>query len=291
MRKPPLVIAAVLLLLLIFWAGLAANFPGEALSRVVSAKLNRLPNFAVRLSPASLGLISIKVDELTVNLTAAGQSTPVLTLKNVRIPFGWALFSGLPVEAEIGEQGEFDLFVPWEQGEMTISGTELRMEEIPGFRALASARVRGGLNFSGKFQLAPGAQKGRSAGQLPQGTFTARAGAVELSNMGIMGTTLPITRLESAQLAVKTGKRIEVEQLTLRGDVQGGLKGYIQPRLSSFTNSPMQLKLTMSFRQSWLQKLGPMRPIVEGFLKNGRLEAVLRGSLGRPAFRRVGGAG
>lgn len=282
MRKSALIIASALLLILIFWGGFAANFPGEALSRLIAARLNRLPNIEARLSPASLGLISIGVDDLSLNLTRPGQS--LLVLKNVRIPFSWALFSGLPVEARIGSEGELDAFIPWEEGELTVKGTALRIEDIPGFTALAPAKLRGGVSFSGKFQLTP-KSRGRSADALPEGKLTARAEAVELANMAVLGAALPVTRLESVDFSVKTGKRIEVEQITLKGDVQGGVTGFIQPRLASLGRSPMQLNVAVSFNQAWMGKLGSMRPLVEGFLKNGRLEAVLRGSLGSPSFK------
>ena len=288
MKKPALVAAAALLLLLIFWAGFALNFPGEALSRVMAARLNRIPNIEVRLSPATLGMFSLRVDEFRLSLANPGQSLPMLVLKEVRIPFTWALFSGLPVAAGIGKEGRFALFIPWGEGEMTISGTSLRMEDIHGFKALAPASLRGGLSFSGKFRLAPQAQS-RRAVKLPEGELTAKAEAVELANLGVMGAVLPVTRLESAELKLKTGKRIDVENFTLRGDVQGGIKGFIQPRLASIGNSPMRLRVTVSFKQTWLRKLGSMRPLVESFLNNGRLEAVVRGSLGKPEFKRERG--
>lgn len=286
MRKPAIVSAAVLLLVLIFWIGIAVNFPGEALSRVVVARLNRLPNIEARLSPASLGLISINMEELRIDLAQPGQT--LIVLENVRIPFSWGLFSGLSVEAQIGKDGRLKLFIPWEEGELTINATALRLEEIPGFAALKPVTLRGGLEFSGKFQMKQNAAAGRG-GQLPQGEFSARAQAVELARITVMGANLPPTRLESAVLKVKTGKRINVESFNIRGDVQGGLKGFIQPRSGAFAKSPIQLSVTVSFKDSWLRKLGAMRPLVEGFLKNGRLEANLRGSVGKPVFKLVRG--
>lgn len=282
MRKSAIIIASALLLLLIFWGGFAANFPGEALSRLIEARLNRLPNIEARLSPASLGLISIGVDDFSLNLIQPGR--PLLVLKDLRIPFSWALFSGLPVEARLGSDGELDAFIPWEEGEMTVNGKALRLEDIPGFKALAPATLRGAVAFSGKFQLTPNS-RGRAANALPEGKLTARAEAVELANLAVLGAVLPVTRLESVDISVKTGKRIEVERITLKGDVQGSVKGFIQPRMASPGRSPMQLNVAVSFNQAWMGRLGPMRPLVEGFLKNGRLEAVLRGTLGSPSFK------
>ena len=281
MRNSAIISAAILLLILIFWAGFAANFPGEALSRVVAARLNRLPNIEARLSPASLGLMSISMDELGINLAQQGQK--LIVLEDVRIPFTWSLFSGLPVEAGIGEAGGLELFIPWEEGELTVNGTELRIEDIPGVAAMKPATLSGNFAFSGKFQITGKSASGRGGG-LPEGELTARAQKLQLARFAVMGTTLPPARLESAELTVKTGKRINVEKLALRGDVQGGLEGYILPRPSAFAASPIQLKVTVSFKESWLQKLGALRPLVDGFLKNGRLEADLRGSVGKPSF-------
>ena len=281
MNKPLAILAAALALLLIFWAGFVINFPGEALSRVIADRLNRIPNVDVQISPASLGLASVQMEEFRLDVVARGQPQPVLMLKGVRIPFSWALFSGLPVRAGIGQEGQFDLFMPWDEGEMTINGTQLRMEDIPGFSAWAPARLKGGLSFSGQFQIGPETRQGGSK-TLPKGVFTAKAEAVRLENLGVMGTTLPLTRFDRAELVLKTGSRIEVEKFALQGDVQGGVTGFIQPRLTQFSSSPMQLKVAVSFKQAWMQKLGVLQPLVAGFLKNGRLEASLRGSVGKP---------
>jgi hypothetical protein len=172
---------------------------------------------------------------------------------------------------------------------LRVGGSGLRLEEIPALTRISPARLRGGVSFSGQMQLSNGVRQGRLT-QLPPGSLSARADGVELSNMEIIGARLPVTRLESIQMDLKIGKRLVVEQFAFQGDLQGKVSGFVQPRLKAIKSSPLQLNLAISFRKQWLDKLGPMRQIVTSFLKNGRLEGVVRGTLANPSLRPAGRA-
>ena len=100
----------------------------------------------------------------------------------------------------------------------------------------------------------------------------------------------PRLRLDSAELRPTSPNRNEVQPLDFRGDVQGEITGFIQPRISNPSSSALRLKLAASFRPAWLQRLGSMRVAAESFLNNGRLEGTLSGTLGRPRLQRAGGA-
>ena len=81
MNRSLTITASVLALLLIFWAGLVIHFPGKTLSRLIAGHLNRIPNIEAQLSPASLGLLGIKIEEFKLDMAIAGQLQPVLVLK------------------------------------------------------------------------------------------------------------------------------------------------------------------------------------------------------------------
>lgn len=289
MKRTALVSAAVGLFLLVFWVGFVLNFPGAALSRAIEYRINTVPSLQVRLSPAALGWAGLEIDSFRLSVAQPGLPQPLIVLQNVRIPIAWALLSGLPVRARLGKEGQLDLFIPWEEGELRVAGAGLRLEEIPALARMGPVRLRGGVSFSGRMQLSNGMRRGRLT-QLPPGSLSGRADGVELSNMEIAGARLPVTRLESVRMDLKFGKRLEVEQIVFQGDLQGKVSGFIQPRLTAIKSSPLQLKLAISFRKEWLDKLGPMRQIVTSFLKNGRLEGVVRGSLANPSLRPAGSA-
>ncbi len=289
MKKTALVSAAVVLFLLVFWGGFVLNFPGAALSRAIENRINTLPNIQVRLSPAVLGWVGLEIDSFQLSVAQPGLPQPLIVLQDVRIPFAWALLSGLPVRARLGKEGQLELFIPWEEGELRVGGSGLRLEEIPALTRMSPVRLRGGVSFSGQMQLSNGIRQGRLT-HLPPGSLSARADGVELSNMEIIGSRLPVTRLESIQMDIRIGKRLEVEQIAFQGDLQGKVSGFVQPRLTAIKSSPLRLNLALSFRKEWLDKLGPMRQIVTSFLKNGRLEGVVRGSLANPSLRPAGRA-
>lgn len=289
MKKTALVAAALVMFLLVFWVGFVLNFPGAALSRAIESRINAVPNLQVRLSPAALGWTGLEIASFQLSVVQPGLPQPLIVLQDVRIPIAWGLLSGLPVRARLGKEGQLDLFIPWEEGELRVGGSGLRLEEIPALTRISPARLRGGVSFSGQMQLSNGVRQGRLT-QLPPGSLSARADGVELSNMEIIGARLPVTRLESIQMDLKIGKRLVVEQFAFQGDLQGKVSGFVQPRLKAIKSSPLQLNLAISFRKQWLDKLGPMRQIVTSFLKNGRLEGVVRGTLANPSLRPAGRA-
>ncbi len=287
MRWIGLTFLGAALFLLVFWLGLAAHFPGEAFSRLIASRINRNPNLNAVLSPASLGLASLRIGRLSLEAPYADLPKPLFTLREVKISLTWRLAEGLPVTGMIGKSGRLDLFYPWNGGELSVSGSDLRLEEITALAALRPLRLRGGVSFTGSWRIPPSAP-GRRSPRIPEGRITGKGEGLVLDNLEVMGARLPRMRLDSVELRLKSGNRIEVERLDFRGDVQGTVTGFIQPRISNPKASALRLKLAVLFRPAWLQRLGAMRVAAESFLKNGRLEGVLSGTLGRPRLQPTG---
>ncbi len=278
--------AGIVLFLLIFWLGLMANFPGEALSRLIEAKAAQTPAIKLSLSPAEMNFFGVSLPSCKVEWRRPNSPVMLLSLKEVYIPISWRLFSGLPMEVAMGEEGLLNLFLAWEGGEVEIEGSGIRLEDIPAWNALAPLRVKGGLEFAGNMKFQPPA-KGKFTSGVPSGEINGKAVNLEISNLVVLGNKLPAARLESLDLKVKSGKRIVVERFNFRGDMQGNLTGTIIPRGGRWENSSLQLKIKSSIRQSWLQGLGALQPLVESFLNQGRLDGSLTGTIARPKWRKT----
>ncbi|MCZ6474253.1 MAG: type II secretion system protein GspN [SAR324 cluster bacterium] len=289
MRKLALFLLGVLLFLLVFWLGFMANFPGKALSLLIASRVNKLPGIGVTLAPAELTWTSLTIPRLSLEAHAARLPKPLLTLTDVTIPIGWKLLDGLPAQGTLGKQGRLEVYVPWNGKELSVRALQLRLEEIPALAALQPVKLRGGISFSGSLRF-PERGRGGASTRLPEGTITGQGEALQVDNLEIMGAKLPPTRLERVDLRLKSGRRLEVERLEFQGDVQGKITGAVTPRLANPDSSGLQLRIAVSFRKSWLEQLGAMRPVVEAFLRNGRLEAALSGTVGRPRFNIQGGA-
>ena len=129
------------------------------------------------------------------------------------------------------------------------------MEDIPGFSALTTANLKGDFSFSGEFFITPNTGGGKLK-TFPKGKFILNAEAVQLKKMKVLGTALPLTRLNSIEVAIKTGKQIKLEKVNIRGDVQGGVTGFIRlldyPSFSvPRSSSKCRFHLTGSVEEPW----------------------------------------
>lgn len=284
MRTIAWVLLGAFFILLVFWVGLMINFPGAALSRLVETRISGgVPSLRAALSPASLGWSGIHFQTLRLSYQQQGEAAPLITLNDVSISLSWRLWSGLPVTGSLGEHGRFEVFVPWEAGgTFSISGAELPLERIPAIAVFTPVQVRGRLTFTGNAEW-PGLDgKLRS---FPAGTLIAKGEQLELLPFEVFGAKLPSVRLESMDIHITTGKQITFERFEFKGDLQGKITGTLRPRLPNFGRTNLQLRLAAAVRPEWLNRLGALQPLAQGFLKNGRFEGQLRGTIAKPSFR------
>ncbi len=284
LRVPPVLLGG-LLFLAFFWLGLQLNFPGAALSRLVSARLSRLPGVGVELSPVRLSWRGLGADSLLVRDAADGRT--LLSLRNLWVPLSWRLVRGVPLEAELGKSGRLALTWAW-GGEVTLQSLDARLEDLPlpvspPSSAVLPFSARGAVHLEGRL----GAPTSGPLAALPEGELRGRGENLEIGPMQAQGMNLPPVRLDVVDLSLRLGPTVQVERLTFQGDLQGSLAGSILPVLGKPQESRLNLTLSTEFRQSWINQLGDLRSAAQGLLQGGRLEATVGGTLGAPAILRA----
>ncbi len=289
LRVPPYLLGA-LLFLAFLWLGLQVNFPGAALSRLVSARLSRLPGISVELSPARLSWRGLGADSLQMRDAADGRA--MLNLRNLSVPLSWRLVHGVPLEAELGKSGRLALTWAW-GGEMTLQRLDARLEDLPlnlGTPPVSGPSssappfsVRGEVHLEGRL----GAPVPGPLAALPEGELRGKGENVEVGALQALGMNLPPVRLDAVELSLRLGPTVQVERLTFQGDLQGSLAGSVYPVLGKPAESRLNLTLSTEFRQSWINQLGELRSAAQGLLQGGRLEATVGGTLGAPAIVRA----
>ena len=287
MKKLGLGLLVSALCILVFWWGLLVNFPGEALSRMISAQIERSPVISAKIQPAELRWNRIEFPEISFLWRGVGSSVPLVSLKDLSIPLSWGLLNGVRAAAALGREGRLEIFLPWGEAELTVSGSGLRMEEIPAFRLFRPIQVGGKFAFEGAWKK----PNFRAKLHIPEGVLTGTGENLSVENIEWFGFKFPATRLESVELRIKTGDRIEVEKGTFRGDIQGSIGGFISPQIGAPRRSVLRLEMTAAFRQDWLRQLGNLRQLLEERINAGRLQVSIQGTLERPVFRTAAGGG
>lgn len=277
MRTALWILAGLAWFVVIFWAGFVSHFPGAALSRYLESLANRDPRVSVRIAPAVLGWGGLSIPQIRVDGTITDQPAFLLSLNDTEIPLSWSLWDGASLSAGLGGSGRVELFWPWEPGEMRFSGRDIRLEQVPALSQLPVQRVQGRADFEGTAVLRPDAA--------PQGKVRVRVQGLEVDGVAVLGQTIPTTRFEDVQLQGALGPSLRLESLTLRGDLEGSLSGTLSPQWARPEYSPMDLQIDLTFRPEWIQQLGPLAPVAEQMLDQGKLAGTLRGTPTRPIFR------
>lgn len=283
MKKTAFFFGGLILFAAVFWIGLVVNFPGEAMSRLIESRVNSGSGINIAVNPARLTLGGLALDDVRVGWHRGENSLPLVALREVLLPFTPQLLKGLKLEISVAEKGTAGLFFPWGERGFSLEAAELRLEDFRGWSELGPMRMRGLVALEGNFTL-PKPSRRRAAPLVPVGTLSVAATNVEISGLEILGGKFPATRFEEVSLKLRSEKRIQVEEASFRGDLQGTVTGSITPRGADGLRSILQLRVAAAVRQSWLQKLGAMRPIVEAFVKNGRLAGNLAGTVGAPRW-------
>ncbi|MBI4082899.1 MAG: type II secretion system protein GspN [Candidatus Lambdaproteobacteria bacterium] len=277
MRTLLWILAALFLFAVSFWAGLVSHFPGAALSRYLEGVANRDPRLSVRIAPAELGWTRLLISQIRVDGNLTGQPTFLLALNDTEIPLSWGLLGGLSLRTGLGGSGVVELYWPWKRGEASFSARDLKLEGIPALAQLPAQRIQGRVELSGTARVRPG--------QMPEGRVRGRIQGLEIGGMQVLGQTVEATRLESVEIQAAFGAQLRVESLSAQGDIQGSLSGTVAPNPARPELSALDLQIDVGLRPEWVQQLGPLAPVAESLLDNGRLAGVLRGTPARPLFR------
>ena len=281
MNRYAVTAGGVVLFFLAFWLGLKLNFPGEAVTRFVKSRTSQLREVDIRLSPAALGFTGIYFDFVEIRSADATDTPPLLKLNEVKIPFSWRLPMGLVIAGKLGEEGRLSIFIPWWAGGTAEILGFIDIQEISIPPELGPLKLAGSLELTGKFEMK---QPLGVLTEVPDGTIAGTAKGLQVRGVSYSGIELPITNVESATWTMKSGKVVNLEQLVFNGDVQGSIKGLMTPNMKAPLLSSLRLEGQVTPSKVWLEKLGNLRPIVESFVKQGRVAFILEGSLARLRF-------
>ncbi len=282
MRRLGIIVLTMVVLLAGFWVGLMLNFPGETVSEYLESRVNRSQGFLVELAPARMHWNRVRIATARVRRRDNLEARPLVVLNDFTVPVTWRLVSGLPLSAAVGRQGRVEAFLPWSVGgEAWLEGS-LRLEEVPVPEVFEPIAVKGRVNVNGRFQMDEQAQAGA---RLPEGRLEAQGSNLNVSGVHFGAQRLPAADFSRATLVLRTGREVTVEQGEFQGDIQGTLSGSITPELAHPRRTALALRITASFRPAWLEGLGTLRPVLEGFLKQGRLLVAMEGSVAQPRLR------
>lgn len=286
MRRLGMVMLGVVVVLGGLWLGLMSHFPGDSVSRYVSSRVNGAMGFDLELTPAALHWNRLQVDRAELRRKDMPSQPPLFILTDFVIPLTWKLIRGLPAQAVIGQEGRVEAFLPWAEGNEAWLEGDVLLEEVPLPAVLAPLRLQGRVRIAGRFTMDAQARGGR---QLPQGNLEGSLSELVVDGVKYGEIELPTTRLEGVKLMVISGRSVELKKLEFKGDMQGEAKGTLIPNLKTPRNSQLNIRIDAAFRNSWLDKLGNLRPVVEGFLERGRLSVNLNGTVARPRLRPIKG--
>ena len=264
--------------LVAFWIGFVNHFPGAALSRYLERNLNRDPRYFASIAPAELKWNRLVIPQIRIDGGPGGTPKFLVAFNDTEIPLSFNMLSGATARTTVGGFGSLELFWPWEPGVVRVSAREIRLEAIPALAQLPVKRINGRLEFDGEFTPTDGG--------LPQGRLRGRLIGVEIGEFAILGLNIGRTRLDEVRFQLSLGRVIQVETFTLQGDVQGQITGSITPRVNRPQASLVNLQVDLAIAPQWIEQLETLGPIVESFLDEGRLRGNLRGTVGKPTFRK-----
>lgn len=286
MKRLGIVLLVLIVLLAAFWVGLMVNFPGASVSHYVERQVNRHEGFNLSLTPAELRWNRLYVARAELRRRDNPAAPPLITVRDFSIPVTWRLFQGLPAYGEIGRGGHVQAFLPWAVGgRASLDGT-VDVGTVPLPPVLRPLAVAGQVHVQGQFTMDAKAQAGQ---ELPSGDLSLTARNVSVTGVRVAGITLPATRLEAVDANLDVGKRVVLRHVEFRGDLQGTAQGSLSPNLRNPRNTPLALRITLAFRDTWLAQLGTLRPILQGFMNRGRVTVSLSGTVGRPVLAPVQG--
>jgi len=260
--------------------GMAASFPGEALSRYISQQVERAAGMPVRLSPLHLGVTGLSAEALDI---LPPDSSPVF-VREVHFPWTWRWISEIPLSAKIGDNGKIDVAWGW-SGNLAVTLKDLALQDLPLPMLPPDTRLKGTVNAA--LTLAPVSLRQHGIGGMPAGSLELQAEGIEAINVRAAGIAIPTIRLDSVEARIGLGRTVQVESLTLRGDAEGTVTGTIVPNLERPADSRLSLNVALQVRRNWIDQLGNLKPLAEGFLPGGRIAGALEGTVGAPVLNRT----
>lgn len=273
----------VLMVLLIFWLGLTAHFPGEALSTFAERRIGAALGRPVKMTPATLRGFSVTVARVDIPpLPGTAARGGGVTLSDVRLSL--LGLGALPMRAQVGEAGRLSASWSWLHGGIQLSATDVPLNALTNLGGSLPFDVQGAASLQARLARLPDGPPQRW-GRLPEGAVSGQLVGVTMQGLAAVGQPLPPLSLNRVDFSATLGENIEITQVAVSGDIDGQLSGQVTPRMAQLGQSPINLQVRATPNPAWLQRLGGLQPMVQGLLQDGRLDAVMQGTLASPSFR------
>ena len=282
MRAIFIAVGLILFFALVYWTGMMVNFPGDAGSRYIESLVNRDRRIVLRMSPLELKWNRLVAERVALDAVVGNSVRPIITFHDAEIPLSFGLFNGLTFRATTAGQGRLEGFWPWGEKDARIDVTALRLAEVPIAQWLYPARIDGELTIRSTLAKSAGVQNA-----WPSAQIRGQGQNISLEGIEFMGVNLPATHLEHLGIQLRLGQMIDVEQFSLRGDIQGSIRGTVTPVIQQPERTALNLDVELAFRPEWIDDWGDLAPMLKAYLDQGRLVGTLRGTPARPTFRKT----
>jgi hypothetical protein len=237
----------------------------------------------VRLSPAALRGLSVTVARIDIPpLPGTAARGAGVTLSDVRLSL--LGLGALPLRARIGEAGQLSASWSWLHGGVQFSATDVPLDALSGLGGSQPMRVQGLASLQARLARLPDGPPQRWP-RLPDGAVSGQLADVTMQGFEAIGQTLPPLSFSRVDFTATLGENVEITQVALSGDIDGQISGQVTPRMAQLGQSRINLQVRATPKPAWMQRLGGLQPMVQGFLQDGRLDAVLQGTLANPSFR------
>ena len=281
MRAIFIAVGLILFFALVYWIGMMVNFPGDAGSRYIESLVNRNRRIVMRMSPLELKWNRLVAERVALDALVGNSVRSIITFHDAEIPLSFGLFNGLTFRATTTGRGRLEGFWPWDESDARVDVTALQLAEVPIVQWLHPARIDGELTIRSILSKSASAQN-----PWPSAQIRGEGQNISIEGVEFMGVNLPATHLEHLGIQLRLGQTIDVEQFSLRGDIQGSIRGTVTPAIHQLAQTALNLDVELAFRPEWIDDWGDLVPILQAYLDQGRLVGTLRGTPARPIFRK-----
>ena len=278
LSRPLLISAWIIGALLLFVTLTIVFIPAEELKAVITKELER-QGYSMRASHFSKAFpIGLKARDLEISdvrgrlvkldTVSARISLPALCIGRVVVHY----------HAEIGKGTIEGDVSPQQNGRFSLSMDDVQLEDIPFFKTVAEARVKGALSARATMQ----GSKGKYTGELRLWVKGAVLGGVKISGM-----PLPDAAYDTIQgLCRVSNGRVNLESFTLQGKgLYVRLKGEI-PATASLGSAPLNLTLELMPKPEFLESQKFVFLLLTKYLTTpGHYQIPVRGTLAKPVIQ------
>ncbi len=263
------------------FVGLVVNFPRGVVTDTIRHELERATGWSWEVKQVGIRWNGIGSSGLIARLSEV--KAPVVSLKSANVSLLESLFGGPLLRLRTGKRGRIRVRLPWSSSGKFRLRMKLPLEELSIWQVLEEqgfGRMVVGGDLRAKAMVSWSNRK-----VAPQGSLEAMVDDLSLGGLQVLGFSVPKLEIGRVQLRIESDGTVQLRELRVEGDWEGEISGSIQWNASNPRNSVLSLQAQLTPRQNWMEKLGGIRPLLEGYLKQGQLRFYLEGHLAKPRLR------